>query len=69
MMPGICSQVVLSYGKGGVNHFLSLADQIEDAFPQLLIEGEEVCGFEGGRESMSGRILVCLARVRLRRKV
>ena len=52
MMPGICSQVVLSYGKGGVNHFLSLADQIEDAFPQLLIEGEEVRGLEGGRESI-----------------
>lgn len=37
-------QVVIEYGKGDVNQFLALADEIEDAFPKLVVEGQEVCG-------------------------
>ncbi|KFM26251.1 hypothetical protein F751_4744 [Auxenochlorella protothecoides] len=34
-------QVVIEYGKGDVNQFLALADEIEDAFPKLVVEGQE----------------------------
>ena len=35
-------QVIVTYGQDHVNEFIDLADAIEDAFPELLVEGAEV---------------------------
>ena len=38
----MCMQIVVSYGQDEVNKFIDLADAIEDEFPELQVEGQEI---------------------------
>lgn len=40
--PPAPAQLHIQYGQGGVDDFIRLADSLEDAFPRVLIEGDEV---------------------------